>query len=87
MRSRLSLRGSSEGKGRGRGTASEGGRGQGSLALGAPGPQNGAGAGQEDPEAQRAADLWQSVFGGGPEALLEDKPSFIHSTCMLGART
>ena len=31
------------------------------------GPQNGAGVGQEDPETQRAAVLWQSVFGGGLE--------------------
>lgn len=51
------------------------------------GPQKGAGAGQVDPEAQRAAVLLRPVFGGGPEVLLEDKPSFIRLTCMLGART
>lgn len=51
------------------------------------GPQKGAGAGQVDPEPQRAAVLRQPVFGGGPEVLLEDKPLFMHSTCVCGTRT
>lgn len=63
------------------------GRGQGSLALGAPGTtEERAEAGQVDPEAQRAASYGDQCLEG-PEVLLEDKPSFIHLTCMLGART
>lgn len=51
------------------------------------GPRKGAEVGQVDPEPQRAAVLWRPVFGGGPEVLLEDEPSFIHLTCVCGART